>query len=101
MVSVWKLSGRVGMKVVWRTREIVRRAEIALRRVDHRRRIVGWVDLGRQRGGFRRPRVMEARGARQLAVGRRFDLETPIARHTTGARIVVGDLGTGIDGAAA
>src|SRR6478672_3969280 len=46
--------------------------------------------------------MMEARGAgRQLAVGRRFDLETPVARHTTGARIVVADPGAEIDVAAA
>src|SRR5258705_10625256 len=41
------------------------------------------------------------RAKRQLAVGRRFDFKTAVARHTTGARIVMTDLGAEIDVAAA
>src|SRR6266404_2352459 len=45
---------------------------------------------------------METLGAtRQPAVGRRFDFETPVAWHATCARIVMTDVGSEIDVAAA
>src|SRR5258707_12811202 len=45
--------------------------------------------------------MIALRARRKLAVGGRLDFETRVARHTTGARILMTDLGTKIDVAAA
>ena len=45
--------------------------------------------------------MIALRRLRQLAVGRRLDFETAVARRVAGTRIVMSDIGLRIDGAAA
>src|ERR1017187_8790133 len=79
--------------------KILRHAGVAvLRRDDHRWRIKGYFGLHRLRGRLRRPGLVIALGGlRQLAVGGRLDFETPVARHMTGAGIIMSDVRPGID----
>src|SRR5882762_9499642 len=45
--------------------------------------------------------MIALRRLRQLAVGRRLDFETAVARRVAGTRVVMSDIGLRIDGAAA
>jgi hypothetical protein len=91
------------LKILRRMIEILRHAGVTvLRRDDNRWRIKRYLGLHRLRGGLRGPGLMIALGGlRQPAVGRRFDFKSPVARLTTGARIVVTDVRRGINVAAA
>jgi hypothetical protein len=91
------------LKIPRRISEILRHAGVTvLRRDDNRWRIKRYLGLHRLRGRLRGPGLMIALGGlRQPAVGRRFDFKPPVARLTTGARIVMTDVRRGIDVAAA
>src|SRR6516225_4172610 len=94
---------------LWRFRsrstKLRRNALAATWRDDHRWRIkrdLRLRGLRRLRSGLCGPGLMVGgRRPRQLAVGRRLDFETPIARPQPHARIVMADIGFKVDIAAA
>src|SRR5207247_8668260 len=97
MDSVWKLSGSSVMKFLRRAGEILRHAEIAaLRREDHRRRIIGYLRLGRHGHGLRRPWLRVAlRGPGAPGGGRRCGVATAVAPHPGCGWIAIAHVGGG------